>query len=197
MRNFIAISVIAAAALACTPAQAVLTLVDQYNDVKNDCKGQGGFSNCYASASGVSQGQPSGGGGSAAVFKFGSNGETDKSNNYPSILGTEFAVTYVAGSNTLSFTYTPGLNDPSIHYVAVKQSDGFALFYDVNPITFGSFNLSTYFPNNPGYSHITFFNGGATTPGAVPEPAAWALMIGGFALVGASLRRRKVAPSFA
>ncbi len=29
-------------------------------------------------------------------------------------------------------------------------------------------------------------------PGAVPEPAAWALMIGGFGLVGTALRRRTV-----
>jgi hypothetical protein len=32
---------------------------------------------------------------------------------------------------------------------------------------------------------------------AVPEPATWAMMIGGFALVGASMRRRKTAVSFA
>jgi len=31
----------------------------------------------------------------------------------------------------------------------------------------------------------------------VPEPATWAMMIGGFALVGAALRRRKVAASLA
>ena len=37
------------------------------------------------------------------------------------------------------------------------------------------------------------------TPGAaaVPEPASWAMMIGGLGLVGASLRRRKAAVSFA
>jgi len=33
--------------------------------------------------------------------------------------------------------------------------------------------------------------------GAVPEPASWAMMIGGFALVGGALRRRKTAVSFA
>lgn len=32
---------------------------------------------------------------------------------------------------------------------------------------------------------------------AVPEPATWALMIGGFALAGAALRRRKATVSFA
>jgi hypothetical protein len=36
---------------------------------------------------------------------------------------------------------------------------------------------------------ITDFTGGAG-PG-VPEPASWALMIGGFGLAGAALRRRR------
>ncbi|MBO9669954.1 MAG: PEP-CTERM sorting domain-containing protein [Sphingobium sp.] len=33
--------------------------------------------------------------------------------------------------------------------------------------------------------------------GAVPEPASWALMIAGFGVVGAGLRRRKLAIRFA
>lgn len=33
--------------------------------------------------------------------------------------------------------------------------------------------------------------------GAIPEPATWAMMIGGFALAGAALRRRKMTVSFA
>ncbi|MBM6577628.1 PEP-CTERM sorting domain-containing protein [Microvirga sp. SRT01] len=35
------------------------------------------------------------------------------------------------------------------------------------------------------------------TPGAVPEPAAWALMIGGFGMVGGTLRRRRARVQFA
>lgn len=35
------------------------------------------------------------------------------------------------------------------------------------------------------------------TPGAVPEPATWAMMIGGFALAGATMRRRKATLAFA
>jgi PEP-CTERM motif len=38
---------------------------------------------------------------------------------------------------------------------------------------------------------VVFSNGGGT-PG-VPEPASWALMIAGFGLVGAAMRRRKLA----
>jgi len=44
--------------------------------------------------------------------------------------------------------------------------------------------------NQTGYDNITF---GSDRPvgGDVPEPAAWALMITGFGLAGASLRRRR------
>ncbi|HEY1124847.1 MAG TPA: PEPxxWA-CTERM sorting domain-containing protein [Sphingobium sp.] len=38
---------------------------------------------------------------------------------------------------------------------------------------------------------------GSTLPGAVPEPASWALMIGGFGVAGAALRRRSAAMRFA
>ncbi|MGZ6037478.1 MAG: PEPxxWA-CTERM sorting domain-containing protein [Phenylobacterium sp.] len=43
---------------------------------------------------------------------------------------------------------------------------------------------------NVGALEVTFT--GAT---AVPEPASWAMMIGGFGLAGAALRRRRVAPA--
>jgi hypothetical protein len=33
--------------------------------------------------------------------------------------------------------------------------------------------------------------------GAVPEPASWAMMIGGFGMVGAAMRRRRTAIRFA
>jgi hypothetical protein len=40
---------------------------------------------------------------------------------------------------------------------------------------------------------LTRFSGTVTTftPGAIPEPTTWALMIGGFGLAGATLRRRQ------
>ncbi|MET0307973.1 MAG: PEPxxWA-CTERM sorting domain-containing protein [Sphingomonas sp.] len=41
-----------------------------------------------------------------------------------------------------------------------------------------------------GYVYLDGF-GAVTPPGGVPEPSAWAMMIGGFGLAGAALRRRR------
>lgn len=38
---------------------------------------------------------------------------------------------------------------------------------------------------------------GAPTPGAVPEPATWAMMVMGFGLIGSGMRRRKAMVAFA
>lgn len=49
----------------------------------------------------------------------------------------------------------------------------------------------TFAANHPGYS-LVFSQGVGNNPaGAVPEPATWALMISGFGLAGAALRRRR------
>jgi PEP-CTERM motif len=61
-----------------------------------------------------------------------------------------------------------------------------------------SFGRAAQFMTSPTASVLpTSFNGSVTLtynydllPAAVPEPAAWAMMIGGFALVGAASRRR-------
>nr|WP_281422184.1 PEPxxWA-CTERM sorting domain-containing protein [Sphingobium xanthum] len=45
---------------------------------------------------------------------------------------------------------------------------------------------------NTGLDNISL-----TPLGAIPEPASWALMIGGFALAGAAMRRSKTSVSFA
>jgi hypothetical protein len=48
--------------------------------------------------------------------------------------------------------------------------------------------------NQTGYDNITF---GSKDPGGVPEPAAWAMMLAGFGLVGGAMRRRSANVSFA
>lgn len=175
-----------AAMAAAGSAHAAPTLIGQFSG--NECGGQGGFSNCYAFPNGTT-GQGAGNGtGSPAIFKKNSDGTTDISTLFPSITGSEFVVTYASTGNTLSFTYTPGAGDPVIHYFAIFQANKTYLYYDAAPITAGTIALTPLFPNNPGWSHITFFDTGVP---AVPEPATWAMMVGGFGAMGFALRRRR------
>ncbi|MBT2186261.1 PEP-CTERM sorting domain-containing protein [Sphingobium sp. H33] len=93
------------------------------------------------------------------------------------------------------------------------DDDPFSSFNPTYDTDHERYNLTDYI--NPGDLAITIrtsnasqddnifllagiFSGEATvvTPG-VPEPATWAMMIGGFALAGAAMRRRKTAISFA
>jgi hypothetical protein len=47
--------------------------------------------------------------------------------------------------------------------------------------------------NNPITNQVVTFT---VTVNAIPEPASWAMMIGGFALAGSALRRRAARPAF-
>ncbi len=73
----------------------------------------------------------------------------------------------------------PGWN---LDYFAVKAGPQFWL-YEFN----GTNNWSI--PGKNGMSHIAFF--GTKSVSAVPEPATWAMMLVGFGLIGAALRRVK------
>ena len=57
-------------------------------------------------------------------------------------------------------------------------------------------SLSTLnFINTVGGGNAGILLDTVSVTGAVPEPAAWALMIAGFGLVGGAMRRRRVGPS--
>ncbi len=171
-------------------AQAAIELLGSY--AKNECKDATGFSNCYAFPDGTTGAWRDDLAGSPAIFKYGVNDaggvETDKSTLFPTIDGSEFTVNYLSGDNSLSFAYDQGSGDPVIHYFAIFQAGTTRLFHDSDPITSGNIALSDYYPRNPGYSHITFFDTG--TP-AVPEPATWAMMLLGFGFVGGAMRSAK------
>ena len=81
-----------------------------------------------------------------------------------------------------------------VSYFAVKAGNEF-LLYKLDTPSF-SFDWSTAgLTNKKGkehdVSHIAFWGSEPLTSG-VPEPTTWALLISGFGLAGASLRRRRV-----
>ena len=108
-------------------------------------------------------------------------------------------------SSTYNGDYFTGLDTGAI--LAASWSNG-------NPLVAYSASNKvatiTLYPNVANFGHATgdyrqlFGNAlaltaGAAGLGAVPEPATWAMMIGGFGMVGGSMRyrRRKTAVSFA
>jgi hypothetical protein len=76
--------------------------------------------------------------------------------------------------------------------VSNGNNDGSAIFIGMTstaPITAFTFHLTNAVlaPNDFAIGHVSLNTTGGS---ATPEPAAWALMIAGFGLAGASLRRR-------
>lgn len=68
---------------------------------------------------------------------------------------------------------------------------------DVNPITIDSLTAtSVSFHYTDGNIHEGINVVGRFVTGAVPEPASWALMLGGFGLVGGAMRSRRRSVSF-
>ena len=77
-----------------------------------------------------------------------------------------------------------------VDFLAVKAGNDFVLYKLAAPASSGTWTTANLV-NNRGIrkqlSHLTFFGQQAV----VPEPATWAMMLGGFGLIGASMRRRQ------
>ena len=159
--------------------------------------GGGGFDACWATTGGVVYEMPNDPNASLSVAKLDANGDlVDVSGNYTTITADDLDVS-LGDNNTLLFTYLMDADDPILHYLTIKQAGGgasgggYALFYNVGGFTSGteySFNLTNYFPNTPGFSHLTVYD---ETAGPVPEPATWAMMLLGFGGIGMAMRRSR------
>ncbi|WP_254620931.1 PEPxxWA-CTERM sorting domain-containing protein [Sphingomonas sp. CL5.1] len=97
----------------------------------------------------------------------------------------DYLISGVSDTNNYTWNDTGFTVDPNIQY---NDNRWFSTTSGAMP----SFNTSVVNDVTDGYWGPNLFLGAATFAG-VPEPATWAMMILGFGLVGASLRRREKA----
>lgn len=133
-----------------------------------------------------------------ATFQFDSNPIPDSSST--SIFGDQIQFTDVAGIFDGVAGVAPSIGFGSGLFASLNingTSLGFTQF--AGPSLFGGTSTAPVF--SPGVFQLTSIVSGRSTltisqaqTGAVPEPATWALMIAGFGLTGAALRRRRQTP---
>lgn len=91
------------------------------------------------------------------------------------------------GANSTSGTFNlPGYD---VQFLAVKAGPQFFI-YNLDGGSTGTFStvgLDNGRGNARALSHLAFF--GSPVASAVPEPTTWAMMLGGFGLVGSAMRR--------
>jgi len=81
---------------------------------------------------------------------------------------------------------------------SARLSHPFLLGSGFNPNTNDTYKVTlTVTGLDSGTQSLTTYAQVGTGAGAVPEPASWAMMLGGFGLVGGAMRRRKAAVRFA
>lgn len=96
-------------------------------------------------------------------------------------------------NNTLAATYTQGIDGAGVFKKPfVTQSVSFLATSNFTTIRFveGLGSNGGNGSNDPMIDGVSFQGAAA---GAVPEPASWAMMIGGFGMIGAAMRRRSAA----
>ena len=122
----------------------------------------------------------------------------------------QLSVSSTPGARTL-FISAPTFGgvsfDPPRSYVTINYVVGANRTVDFTSLSFQGDDRSNCFPGFVG-CYSNFAGANATRIGAafvsssddtlpVPEPSTWAMMIGGFGLVGTAMRRRKASLSFA
>jgi hypothetical protein len=126
----------------------------------------------------------SAGGAEAALLQGGANAlhvgdptqdTADFADGAPGNLRADYVLPSVAGLDTVGGgVFWPTTADP------------------LYPLT-GTYNPANFYSGFPASDHrLVYKDLALTSTGAIPEPASWALMIGGFALAGGTLRQRRV-----
>jgi len=107
-----------------------------------------------------------------------------------------FKLSDLSGATTLAFSGASELFGDT--YIGIHwggQGGGQSAIYKI------SFDEPTaaidILGQNPGGSSNAVLFATQPVPGAVPEPASWAMMIAGFGLVGSAMRRRSLSVRFA
>jgi len=129
---------------------------------------------------------------------------TDDSNAFETAILTgnfnlagDGTVTFNVGSDDDTFVYVDGVlfgQNPGIHAVTTVS-------FTTPTLSAGSHQLQVFYADRQhvgAYLSLDVASDITITPPSVPEPATWAMMLGGFGLVGGAMRsRRKSAVTFA
>lgn len=116
--------------------------------------------------------------------------------------GTSYDTTFYAAQRANNFGNTPlnvSFNGTLLGTYSATSRD-FTQFTVPSFIATGSTGTLT-FAGSPSVTgdddvivDLVRVSAAASPPAAVPEPATWAMMLGGFGLVGGAMRRRKASP---
>jgi len=109
--------------------------------------------------------------------------------------------TVAGGIYTLSFDYTPangtpnelkGLFDGAVAFDYVNYASG-TVSYSISGLVASGNSTRLMFlgRQDPSYNYLDNISVVQTGTASVPEPASWALMLGGFGMIGGALRSRR------
>ena len=93
--------------------------------------------------------------------------------------------------------FTNGAGIVSILYGPGSDNNGWETITQTLNLSAGTYLFRFAETDNQGFFQAGLDNVSVTGSGAVPEPASWAMMLGGFGLVGGAMRRRSAAVRFA